>query len=538
MALGGFPPAPNMDITRPSPTPLHARSTAPVRAAAPRPKARPFRRLPGVLLLLIAALLGAAPLAAFAYVHAAGVILPGVSVGGVPLAGRTAEHAAQEIDRIWNREYRVVAADVSDPARAWIVAPAEFGLSVDAQATAARAYTLGRSGDWAADLRSLLTSFGQPVELPPLVRLDATAARRGLEAWASRLAVAPAEGLLEIAATGVTAAAGVPGKRLDVQASLDLLAADPAAALLEFAVVPLVMTPVEPQVSDVSAAAAQAASILTAGLRLPVYDPYTGESFSWDPTREQIAGWLLPETDQGTLALSIDDARVRGSIDEYSRSFGDDRFLDPEAALSAVRAGLEGAGVEPLIVRRRPTEYVVRAGETLTGLGYRLGMPGWKIAEANPQLGGLGVQPGQTIMLPPPDVMFPLPVVANKRIVISISEQHLWAYQDGTVVRDEVISTGIARSATLPGVFQVQSHFINAYGSNWDLWMPHFLGIYEALPDFWNGIHGLPLLSNGVRLWADVLGRPASYGCIILDLEAAEWMYSWAEEGVIVEIRR
>jgi lipoprotein-anchoring transpeptidase ErfK/SrfK len=52
-----------------------------------------------------------------------------------------------------------------------------------------------------------------------------------------------------------------------------------------------------------------------------------------------------------------------------------------------------------------------------------------------------------------------------------------------------------------------------------------------------NGIHGLPLLSNGRRMWANSLGRPASYGCIILGLEEAEWLYEWAETGVIVEIR-
>ncbi len=68
--------------------------------------------------------------------------------------------------------------------------------------------------------------------------------------------------------------------------------------------------------------------------------------------------------------------------------------------------------------------------------------------------------------------------------------------------------------------------------------MRHFLGITEALPDFWNRIHELPLLSRGVRRWADVLGRPASFGCIILDLEAAERMYTWAEEGAITEIQR
>jgi hypothetical protein len=112
------------------------------------------------------------------------------------------------------------------------------------------------------------------------------------------------------------------------------------------------------------------------------------------------------------------------------------------------------------------------------------------------------------ITIPPRDTLLPLPIVVDKRIVISISEQRLLTYEDGELLSEHVISTGIARSPTLPGVFQVQSHYENAYASNWDLWMPHFLGIYEAVPGFWNGIHGLPLLSNGVRLWENVLGRP------------------------------
>jgi hypothetical protein len=66
--------------------------------------------------------------------------------------------------------------------------------------------------------------------------------------------------------------------------------------------------------------------------------------------------------------------------------------------------------------------------------------------------------------------------------------------------------------------------------------MPHFMGVYEAWPEFMNGLHGLPMLSSGRRLWVDVLGRPASYGCIILTLEDAEALYSWAEDGVVVDI--
>ena len=139
--------------------------------------------------------------------------------------------------------------------------------------------------------------------------------------------------------------------------------------------------------------------------------------------------------------------------------------------------------------------------------------------------------------IPSLNEMLPLPIVKNKRIVISISEQRMWTYENGQQRSEHVISTGIDRSPTYPGVYQIQTHELNAYASVWDLYMPHFMGIYEGWPGFMNGIHGLPTLSSGTRLWANVLGRPASYGCIILNLDDAEDLYNWAEAGVIVEIR-
>jgi lipoprotein-anchoring transpeptidase ErfK/SrfK len=141
------------------------------------------------------------------------------------------------------------------------------------------------------------------------------------------------------------------------------------------------------------------------------------------------------------------------------------------------------------------------------------------------------------LTIPSKDEMLPLPIVPNKRVIITIGEQRLRVYENGELLSDHVISTGIDRSPTQPGVFQVQTHEISAYASVWDLTMPHFLGIYEAWPGFMNGIHGLPTLSNGTRLWGNILGRPASYGCIIMELDAAEFLYNWAEEGVIVELR-
>jgi hypothetical protein len=86
-------------------------------------------------------------------------------------------------------------------------------------------------------------------------------------------------------------------------------------------------------------------------------------------------------------------------------------------------------------------------------------------------------------------------------------------------------------------VFQVLSKEENAYASLWDLWMPHFLAIYPAGPDFYNGFHGLPTLSSGRLLWEGLLGSSASYGCIILGLEEAQVFYDWAEVGVTVVVK-
>ena len=190
-----------------------------------------------------------------------------------------------------------------------------------------------------------------------------------------------------------------------------------------------------------------------------------------------------------------------------------------------------------LLLRHKATEYTVQSGDNLVRIGFEVGMPYWKIQEANPGTSIYGVYAGQTLTIPSKNEMLPLPVVVGKRIVISITEQHMWVYENWELKSEHVISTGMSNSPTLPGIFQIQTHEINAYASNWDLWMPNFMGIYEAVPGFMNGIHGLPLLSNGVRLWGNVLGRKASYGCIILDLQAGEDLYNWAENGVVVEIQ-
>ena len=88
----------------------------------------------------------------------------------------------------------------------------------------------------------------------------------------------------------------------------------------------------------------------------------------------------------------------------------------------------------------------------------------------------VALEQAQQIEADPP----PAPVyVGSKYILVDISDQHMYVYENDALIYSFVASTGI-NNATRVGVFAVQSKFDNAYGATWDIWMPNWLGIYWA----------------------------------------------------------
>jgi lipoprotein-anchoring transpeptidase ErfK/SrfK len=123
----------------------------------------------------------------------------------------------------------------------------------------------------------------------------------------------------------------------------------------------------------------------------------------------------------------------------------------------------------------------------------------------------------------------------SKYIQVDLSEQHMYVYDGGNLVYSFIASTGMGNS-TRVGTFSVLNKIPNAYGANWNIWMPNWLGIYWS-GGLQNGIHALPILPNGATLWAGYLGTPISYGCVVLDTYDAQALYDWADIGTPVEIR-
>ena len=503
------------------------------------PKAKPQGRVLTVLLLSLAALAVIIPLSGFSL----GVILfeqnrwnlPGIFVYDQSVAWKNPEETAALVDRAWNEDRQVRLTSSALPGEGLWVSPADLGYWVDSQATAQKASAFGRSAAPFTDLQAALT--GEQQVVLPVIYFDETLARQTLDAVADELNIAPENARVVFQDGSWRALPGSTGRRVDVDATLQGLFENAFTNLVAGSAL-LVIQPVQPEISDLSPLLDEIDALLSQELALQAYDPIRDDSLTWSVPDEIKHEWLSIDAQSGAVSFAIPQKAIQKLVQDWEADLGPDRSLASLPEYSVISKTWEqGEQVKGTIIHN-PTHYQVVGGESLWSISLKLGMPMWHILDANPGLTTSNIAAGMTLTIPSQNVLLPLPPVEHKRIMIDISDQRMTVYENGQVRNTFIISTGMSDSPTMPGIFQIQSHEINAYASNWDLYMPHFMGIYEAWPGFMNGIHGLPLLSNGQRLWASSLGSPASYGCIILDLGAAEDLYTWADPGVVVEITR
>jgi len=125
----------------------------------------------------------------------------------------------------------------------------------------------------------------------------------------------------------------------------------------------------------------------------------------------------------------------------------------------------------------RPPSYTVQPADNLTQIARRFGTTVSELARLNGIANPSAIYAGQVLRLVPSE---PGLNGNGKRIVVNLTEQHLYAYENDQLIFSFVASSGAAPSYTKPGQFYVQSKIPNAYGSAWNIWMPHWLGIYWA----------------------------------------------------------
>lgn len=527
---------------------------------ATNPPAKQARRsvAPWVFIVfwfLILALVGVLVLS-LANIYQGEVILSGVTVLGQNLGGRTRSEASQMLKAEWSN--RKVILDAGD--QQWTLSPEQLGVILDADTTAEEAYQQGRGQPGVDGLlptaRRILASSGlfpvtaDDATITPTWHFDRTVATETVRTLEGQIDVPVVNAGVTVADGKVQTTPGQPGRALDVGALLTTLETHPwEVALARPQNVPLRFNlPVvdqAPPINDVSSVVNELSPLLAKPITVQLYDAIRNEHLTWTVQPVDMGRWIgvgegVDESSgQKKLTWSVDETKVRDYIASQNGAFGDERYVDADAAAPALADAFRKQQVEiKQTIKHGERQHVVQAGETLSSIAYDYGFPYPYLMLANP--GKDTLLAGDTIKIPSVDVLTPLPAVENKRIIINIPKQTVKVYENGQLKWDWVGSTGIDSSPTSPGIYQVQTHEEMAYAANWDLYMPWFMGIYRPVPgqEFMNGFHGFPSRDRKQLLWTKNLGHRVTYGCILLSTDNAKLLYDWAEPGVIVEIQK
>ncbi len=183
------------------------------------------------------------------------------------------------------------------------------------------------------------------------------------------------------------------------------------------------------------------------------------------------------------------------------------------------------------------SEYVVKSGDSLAQIAREYGVTVMAIAAANGIDNPSQIRAGQRLLIPT-GTLAPAAQTApqgNLQMTVSIGQQRCKVYRDEQLLYNWPCSTGRAGSGTKTGTFYVQSKYREAWGSRWGFYMPYWLGIYWAGGSE-NGIHGLPYQPGGYPIWANSLGTPVTFGCVLLGANESATLWEMAYIGMPVVI--
>ena len=500
---------------------------------------------PRQIVLIVGGLVGLVLLFSMLSMLASDNVLPRVSVGGVGIGGLSAPDAAARLDAAWAQR----SLTLREGGRTWTVRPAELGFRLDTTTSIQAAMARGRESGLGSALGVLLSG----ADVPPVVEVDVDQARYRLLGLAQEVGIPAQNATVRLQGVVVTEMQPEDGARLNIAELLPALTVDPAG-WIERGVIDLPMLATHPTVTDASPLVAYAQALLQWPLTLDAYDPVTDTTYPFVISPQEWGQWLgtrLERHETGLrLYLSVSRTAVRDFLEEEAAQLPEPMRLDINSGISAVQDAVANGTMSSTVnVRYNPTVYTVQRGDRAYSIARSAGLPYYLIQQANPDRDLSELYPGDEINLPSRDVMLPLPPVPGKRIIVDLSDQHLVAYENGEVVFDWLVSTGMDSAPTSPGVFQILTHAERAYGSSYTLcendalgndcghWVMHwFMGVYEAVPGLMNGFHGAVELPNGNYLGGGNVGRPYTFGCIMSTEDNAIALYDWAEAGVIVEI--
>ncbi|NLX10220.1 MAG: LysM peptidoglycan-binding domain-containing protein [Chloroflexi bacterium] len=184
--------------------------------------------------------------------------------------------------------------------------------------------------------------------------------------------------------------------------------------------------------------------------------------------------------------------------------------------------------------------HVVQGGESLASIGRTYGISWPTIARANGITDPNHIFSGQTLVIPAtddgqgtylqPNTWAPAAaaptITTGKQIVVDLSDQRVYAYENGNMVRNVLVSTGLYNTPTVQGDYRIYIKYPSQTMSGPGYYLPgvpYVMYFYQGY-----SLHG--------TYWHNNFGQPMSHGCVNLPTPEAEWFYNWAEMGTPVRV--
>ena len=214
----------------------------------------------------------------------------------------------------------------------------------------------------------------------------------------------------------------------------------------------------------------------------------------------------------------------------------------PDAAASAeVLAEIAAAPVVETEPIRAVTTHTVRPGEYLSEIARNYGVNWTVVAAMNSISDPNNIYAGMVLDIPASGTQsidygilnaqtLPDPgayVGVGREVVVILSTQMTYAYEDGVLMRSVLTSTGLPATPTVQGDYAIYQKYDAQLMSGPSYYLP---GVQWVMY-FYQGyaLHG--------TYWHSNWGNPMSHGCVNMPNEEAAWFYNFASIGTPVHVR-
>lgn len=457
-----------------------------------------------------------------------GRIYPGITLGGIAADGLSAAEASAALAQHNNRTLAIFEFH----SKRWFAPRPEVGIQVNADEAAQQALRIGREG-------TLLDRFNSWQSRQPVVvsySFDPDPLHRYLEQHRDEVSIAPVDAGIAITQGAANAIPARVGQELDAATTMQSAF---ASALKEEPIV-VFTKPVTATLVDVSATVDQINGWLQQPLSLFMW--WEGAMITRTVSPEERTDWVTFKREGINYSASIQASAIRNWAPTLNTELGETADVPLDRVTTMLKLALEQERSSVwFLTPRREVVHSIQRGDTYESIGDQYGIPVSRILAANPDLWSRGFAVGRPLTIPAQSDMMPVPInpTNQQHIEVDLTAQRLYAYDGARLELSATISSGIPKWRTLTGVFQVQEKVDEAFNKLARITMPNWLSIYdigEPGNSLTNGIHALPVLGSGRRLWAGYLGEPVSFGCIVMGIEDSDWLYRWAQVGTPVII--